>query len=317
MVTAAPPIAAVSADVIAGAQHAARLVARCTDADDLAATLYREWYLGRGTNAAQVAAAAPMVESLAGSFRAAHAGTTRYQPGWTVVDAGGDGTCVVARGDRRRVVRPAMMIAPGGLLPRPGETVAVRRLIDDVPVEGGFWHTFSDRHTLDISAPLSRVYFHATADGAPTVVAAITGLLVEADIAWQLKVLTVPAGYGRADAAVLYVGHGALVELAGELVALHRRLGTALAEPTPPMARRVAGGMAWAAQPPGDDSFGDHRCRLLARAALTCIDSCIDGCIDGRDVLDHFVAELAAAGIDASAPHRPRDREEPPWPSIS
>lgn len=306
MVTTAPSIAA---DVFAGAEHAARLATRCSDSAELAAALYHEWYLGRGGDAVQAGASgAPMVESLAGSFRAAHAGATRYEPGWTVVDAGSDGTCVVERGGRQRVVRPAAMVASGGLVPRRGDTVAVRRLVDDVPVEGGFWHTFSDQRALDMSAALSRVYFHAALDGGPALVAAITGTLIEADIAWQLKLLTVPASYGRPDSAVLYLEHGVLCELAGELMAVHRRVAGTLAAAVPPLTRRVTDGMAWAAQPHGDDSFGDHRCRLLARAAL--------GRADSSEVLDRFVAELDAAGIDASAPHRSRDREEPAWPSI-
>jgi hypothetical protein len=309
VVTAAPPLAA---DVVAGAEQAARLARGITEQPELAAALYHQWYLGRRAArslAAGVAASSPMVETLAGSFRCAHAGAVKFESGWTVVEAGHDGTCVVRSGDRHRMVRPAAMIAPGGLVPRRGDGVAVRRLVDDMPVDGGFWHTFSDRQALDMAAPLSRVYFHATADGAVAVVAAITDLLIDAGVAWQLKLLSVPAHFGRPDSAVLYLEHDVLCRLAGELLVRHRRLVGSLGSATPPLARRVAEGMAWAAQPRGDDSFGDHRCQLLAQAAL--------GSSDEHTVVGRFVAELDAAGIDASAPHRTRDREEPPWPSIS
>ena len=301
MVTATIP----SVDIERGASHAVRLVGQHPDAVALGRTLYRDWYLGDSSENVPPDALPPMVESLAGSFRAAHAGSVRYEAGWTVVQTGRDGTAVVTRGQQHRVVTSAALIAGGGLVPMTGESVAVRRVVDDVPFEGGFWHTFSERVPLDMDGQLSRVYWNTTPSSAVALVAALTGLLIDSDVGWQLKCLSTPWGYERPDSSVLYLEHHALLELAPQLADVHRSLADDLGRSTPPMARRVGRGLAWAAQPDGGDSFGEHRCRLLAEAAL--------GCTDPREVAGRFAQRLSDAGFDACDPHRPRDMEEPQW----
>lgn len=296
-------------EIECGAAHAVRLAALHPDADALTRALYHDWYLGNSHDDSPPHELPPMVESLAGCFRAAHAGSRLYEPGWTVVQVGHDGTSVVSRNQRHRVIRPAAMIAAGGLVPRPGDSVAVRRLVDDVPTEGGFWHTFSDRAPLDMDGRLSRVYWNTTPASAVALVAAITELLLDADVGWQLKCLTAAQWYSRPDSAVLYLEHHVLCGFATKLAAVHNSLAAGLGVSTPPLARRVAQGLAWAAQPDGDDSFGEHRCRLLASAAA--------GCNDPTKVAERFAEELCNAGFDPYEPHRPRAMEEPSWPTPS
>ncbi|MDP2291729.1 MAG: T3SS effector HopA1 family protein [Actinomycetota bacterium] len=305
MVTDTAIVAGQSADIERGAAHALHLAARGLGHAELSRALYHDWYLGNAPFDPALAGVPPMVESLAGSFRAAHAGSRMFEGGWTVADVGRDGTSVVQRGERQRLARPSSLIASGGLLPRRGDVVKVRRVVDDLPTPGGFWHTFSDRAALDMSGRLARVYWNTTPESAVSVVAALTELLVDSDVGWQLKCLSTPDLYARPDSTVLYLLHGDLCMLAGLLSDVHRSLRDGLAAGTPALARPLARGVAWAAQPPNGDSFGEHRCGLLARAAL-----------EGgspSEVAEQFASHLRAADIDPAAPHRSRDMEEPEW----
>lgn len=305
MVTVAAAIAGPSADIERGAAHASQLAAQGLGHVELSRALYHDWYLGTAAFDSAPVEVPPMVESLAGSFRAAHAGSRAFESGWTVADVGRDGTSVVRLGDRQRLARSSSLIASGGLLPRAGDVVRVRRLVDDVPTPGGFWHTFSDRAALDMSGRLSRVYWNTTPASAVSVVAALTELLVDSDVGWQLKCLSTPDLYARPDSTVLYLLHGDLCTLAGVLSDVHRSLQSGLAVGAPKLTRPLGRGVAWAAQPPNGDSFGEHRCGLLARAAL-------EGG-DPSQVAERFASHLEAADIDPAAPHRSRDMEEPEW----
>jgi HopA1 effector protein family len=272
--------------------------------DDVAVraeALYAHWYT-RPPQPSQVPPGCP--PDLAEMLRAAHAGFRDWEGGWRVESVGPRGQAVVRRAAELRLLERSDY-APTtrrGLLPRTGDDVSITRRRDRVDRDDGWWRT-SGRSWSWVTAPacLVRLYFNRGVAGLPALVAGLTGLLADEPEPWLLKCATDPAVHARSDATVAYLTpstverRGAdVVELALALAADgHARAGG------PPLTMPVVPGLAVAFDPGGDESFGAHRCRLIAEARGGTVDS----------VLERFVGD----GVDPARPWARRDDPRLPW----
>jgi hypothetical protein len=145
-----------------------------------------------------------------------------------------------------------------------------------------------------------RLYWNLRADGAVPFVAAATGLLNGADAAFHLKVLNDPAAFSRCDAAVIYLARCDYPGLAGLIRALWREVAGYLSPRTPVFTAELAPGLGFAEDPGTAESFGEHRCRLLAGALVHAHES---GRTDAAGTLAAIERRFAGAGIDLAAPH--------------
>ena len=167
-------------------------------------------------------------------------------------------------------------------------------------ISPGFYVALSQRE-LVAEAPLIRLYWNIAAGGAETLVRSITAGLGDADCSFRLKVLNDPAMFDRCDAAVLYLeasGSAAISDVLGDV---YRQVEHFLKPSIPALTRPAGRGVGFASDPGRNESFGQHRCRLLS-----------DGLIHAKElgarslsmrtqvVLDRFVR----AGIDPEQPYR-------------
>lgn len=300
------------------------MVARATPSeDDLAEALYRRWYLGidgtGGTPPPAVGIPSAADVNLLDALRAAHADTGRWLEGWTVRAVSSRGRVLAGppgpAGGRERVLHRVDVLphARPCLPPRPGDPVRVTARRDYVDEDGGFW--FAAGGTWDetvIPPDLVRMYWHVTRTGAPALVHHLTRALGDEGVPHSLKVTCGEPPVDRPDAAVLYVedafADGALraCARAWPCVAAHLRPGV------PRLALELASGVALAEDPGTGDSFGQHRCGVVAVALEWPSGS-------GRSSEEAAAAVLQAletAGIDPTRPHlRPGSTREYGWPS--
>jgi hypothetical protein len=125
-----------------------------------------------------------------------------------------------------------------------------------------------------------RFYWNLAAAGGPAFLSALCAL-DRARIPFQMKVPVDPRGYARSDAGVLYLDDES-VAVAGETIAAaHAALRFALRDEVPLFARRLAPGLAFAESPPTGDSFGLHRCDLIAEGLVRAFERGADG-LDAR-----------------------------------
>ncbi len=287
--------------------HAAvEAAAGVDDAVDLAEHLYVTWYLGQSGDEPDAAPGprSPASENLLDALRAADAATGRWEDGWSVAAVSSKGRVGVVREGRRRVLHRVDVLPVGGpcLPPVPGTAVRVTARRDHAD-PGGFWFTFG-RDWDETARPVGvvRYYWNAPTPALPALVGAITSALQGAGAAYGLKAVSVP-GAVRPDSAVLYVRRADAAGLRPVLMAAHRQVAALLGEATPPLALRLRPGLAVAEDPETGESFGQHRCRLLAA-----------GLERGRTV-DAAEAGLVAGGIDPRRPHlNPGASEDHSWP---
>ncbi len=217
-------------------------------------------------------------------------------PGWEVISASSE-EVVVSRDGLRIWARPAEIASPDAVT---GAIVALRVPATVPGPPDGFASFLSSADTRGPtgSGP-DRWYWNVAAEGRPHLVEVLSTALDTAGLPFRVKVLNDPRGR-RCDAGVLYTdpldrrGVAACAERALPGIARH------LHPRTPPLSLGLAPGVGFAEQPPGDHSFGTHRCRLLAEALAG------EGArhpIGDEARLAYLIAHVTAGGLEPSRLH--------------
>jgi hypothetical protein len=304
-------------DLLAALEVADRSPA--ADAAALAEALYADWYLAVrvSDDSAQEPAPAlgPLDLDLTDLLREAHVDARRWEPGWTVEGVSSQGRVAVTRDGRRRILArvDVLPVARVCLPPRPGDAVRVVARRDALDEASAFWFTYSaDWDESSVPPSLVRVYWNVRRRSAPALVGALTGGLAAAGTTYSLKVAVGDGDVDRPDRAVLYLTRDAFAVATPAIRRAHHELAGALLSYVPRLTRRLEPGLALADDPGTGESFGQHRCRLVADA----IRGDDGGSADPEGRAATVVAYLAAAGLDPARPYlRPGSDEDHPWPS--
>ena len=222
---------------------------------------------------------------------AANTGRGCWAGGWRIDGRSGD-DLLVSRNRLQLLAAPSQVRVEG-----PAVQI---RLPKELPFASpGFYVALGDAGSLAGTAdPLLRFYFHVAPAEAPDLMTALTSSLNATGIPFRLKVVDAPERFGRCDAAVLYVratDFEGLRPVIGGVAA-----GIRLQEPTPAFTKPLCPGIGLAEQPGSGESFGGHRCNLLAEGI-------IQGHAAGTRHPDERLAvverHFAANGIRLDAPY--------------
>jgi hypothetical protein len=133
----------------------------------------------------------------------------------------------------------------------------------------GFYFAFGeteDEFEGDDSEPLVRYYWHLRSEAAVPFVATATELLGATGAPFFLKVLADPGAFQRADAGLIFVRKQYHPRVVDAIARIHEALASRLRESVPLFTKFVAPGLGAAESPSGRISFGEHRCKLAAKA---------------------------------------------------
>lgn len=111
---------------------------------------------------------------------------------------------------------------------------------------------------------LVRLYWNIGPDGAAAFISNCTTLLNSAGISFTAKVLSDPRRFERRDSAVLYLSSSDLLAAREALTAIAKALDSSTLPGVPALTMPIARGVGFAVDPGNGDSFGLHRCGLLA-----------------------------------------------------
>jgi hypothetical protein len=126
----------------------------------------------------------------------------------------------------------------------------------------------------------------------------------------MLKCAVDVAIHRRADSVVLYLQRELVEHLADEIDAVRTRIESSALAAVPPFALAVGAGLAIAEDPGTGESFGQHRCRLVAEAVADA--AMAPAANDLEAVTAAVVARFGAEGIDPARPHA-RGVARLPW----
>jgi hypothetical protein len=145
-----------------------------------------------------------------------------------------------------------------------------------------------------------RLSWNVAASGAVTLVARLTYALNRAGLPFTLELLDDPARYARRPGAELLLARTDFDAAMASLRPLLRALGPHLADGAPAFSRPLHRGLALAEEPRGGESFGAHRCRLLAEAV---VEAAEHGLRTTGERLAAVRDRFAADGVDLAAPY--------------
>jgi hypothetical protein len=241
----------------------------------------------------------------------ANSGRGTWQAGWKVRQLEADGTIAVSKQEVTFWSEAAGVRSSGGRLASntacsvwlPGE---LRSLVP------GFYTALGDGdreidHGAVGDARYWRLYWHLMPAGAAPFIRATTSILNAAGISFEVKVLTDPDGYLRADAGVLYLSPSEDPRVGPFVAEIHSAVAAWLRPSVPLFTKRIGTGLGFAEDPAGPFSFGQNRCRLVAAALWDAFDRGLVGCDDRAEYL---AATFRSRGLDPLEPHRePGERD--------
>jgi len=106
--------------------------------------------------------------------------------------------------------------------------------------------------------------------GAPELVRSLSARLNFFQVPFRFKCSVMPGQYERTDVAVLYLAKRLFPFVADALQEVYPEVRPHLQPEVPFLTRRLAPGVGTAEDPGNGESFGQHRCRLLAESCWSC-----------------------------------------------
>jgi len=239
-----------------------------------------------------------------GRLSAANTGRGTFEPGWRVAFVDDDGRIAVEK-DGLTLFAPPQRFRPDAGPVAPGQVGRLRIGKELRQLVPGFYFAIGDGGADEPGAqagPVVRLYWHLQSASAARAVHAVTSELNRVGVPFRMKVLADPGSYVRADAGVLYLGKRHYLAARGAIAKAYFLVRSGLRPTVPLFTKRLAPGLGLAEDPGGDGqtSFGQHRCRLVARALWRCY-------AEGRASLDDRVRGVAGAfaeqGLDPARPY--------------
>ena len=240
------------------------------------------------------------------SLSRGNAGQERWDLGWQVISMLPSGQILAQKGDTLCALWAGEFVTEGsaGMPPTPGARVRVYLPSESWTMQPGYYYALGTTATDEQDdRDLIRVYWNITAEGAPTLIHALTHTLNRFAVPFRFKCLTNPNGYTRIDGTVLFISRR-YYHLTAELILsdILPNVAAHLKAETPIFTKQLAAGLSVAEDPGNGESFGMHRCRLIAEGVWAAFEQ--QGSVP--DETQRFAAianRFATDGLNIEHPH--------------
>lgn len=264
--------------------------------------LYNDFYIRGGvsdsvwSDPGSETDAVSFVETLS----AANKGSGCHESGWEIQTVGKD-HLVVRRGNLALWVRPEDYTAPTDRALEPGSYVLLHVPKELRGVSPGYYMALSNQEDVyDEEQALVRLYWNLSAKGAAVFIHEATRALNDAGLFFRLKTLNDPRSYNRCDAAVIYfrkLQHAAVMEKMGWV---YPKVAAYLKPKTPMFTKAIAPGVGLAEDPGGNESFGQHRCGILADGMIRAYERGAESIGERLDIVTEC---YVSSGIQLNEPY--------------
>lgn len=270
-------------------------------ADRLHSRLYADFYLTGGP----APASGPLAWRLGATrpaatdhLSSANRGTGARQRGWAVQRIEGK-SLVVARDGLAAWAKPQCVGARTGAQ-GPDTEVEILLPKERLGASEGFYTMLGDAGPGGENGVIDRFYWHVRPTGARLLVDAASEVLNREDLPFRLKVVNDPRGFHRCDAGVLYTRRDDRAAALAILGAIRRRVAPEVRDAVPALTLRLGPGLGFAEDPGGGESYGSHRCRLLAHAIVRSFEA---GERTTGERLESVARCFREAGLDLERPY--------------
>jgi hypothetical protein len=190
-----------------------------------------------------------------------------WDSGWQIYQMLPSGQILARKGDLIRTVWGGGFMTQDGLgtAPRVGAVINLFAPRESRTIQPGFYFVFGeallDDHDLK---DFLRFYWNVQAEGASTLIQSITQTLNRFQVPFRFKCLSNRAFFNRVDSAVLFVSKRFYRITAELLTDIYPNIQKTLQSDSPLFSQQLAPGLGLAEDPGTGESFGMHRCRLVA-----------------------------------------------------
>ncbi|MBI4670783.1 MAG: hypothetical protein HY741_03830 [Chloroflexi bacterium] len=234
----------------------------------------------------------------------ANNGQGYFEKGWCVTDSDGADYLTVNNGKITLRICRALHLSPSQQQAQVGDVVAIRWPSGRPFASPGFYLATSDFPFDSESSNIARLYFNIQIQSADSLMRAMTTVLNQAPIGFRFKICSNPHNYARWDVAVLYFDHDDFMLVRDKAVAIYKNLQASFNPQVPAFTKLLAPGLALAEEPPQTteqlESFGEHRCRLLAEGLLNAFEK---SCRDPIGKLKLMIERFHEEGLNLDYPY--------------
>jgi hypothetical protein len=212
-------------------------------------------------------------EGLSGVLSAANASRDRWEHGWTIEQIHSSGQITAQRGNLSRSLWPGQFLSKDGpgARPRKGAQVSIFYPRESTSLQPGFYYCFGETPEDEaFTLGLVRIYWNIGLAGAPELVRSLSTRLNFFQVPFRFKCSVMPSQYDRTDVAVVYLAKRLFPFVADLLQEVYPAVRPHLEPEVPFLTWRLAPGVGVAEDPGNGESFGQHRCRLLAESCWNC-----------------------------------------------
>jgi hypothetical protein len=237
----------------------------------------------------------PFIDSLS----AANQGHGFAEDGWVIRQIH-DTRAIVERHGLKIRVRIDECLVPADTRITAGTSVSLPHPKELPAYSPGFYSAFADRPIRTSSTvPVIRLYWNLTSEGAVPFVQAVSERLNHKRLPFRFKVLSDPDSYDRCDTAVIYIPMDGYAQAAPILEQIHEHIAPVLHSATPVFTKPLAPGLGLAEDPPGGQSFGMHRCGLVADGLIVAY---YEAASSLEERVEQVIDRFAEAGIKIESP---------------
>jgi len=263
--------------------------------------LYSDFYVRGGAASPNWSSGSGVTDPLAfvNALSCANAGTGCQEPGWSVVRSNATES-VVQRDGLTLFVRPneCSLEEDGGF--ETGSKVRLFLPKELLSASPGYYMALSNQCERSADCRLVRLYWNLKADGAALFVRAFTNTLNLARVFFRLKVLNDPGAYMRCDAGVIYFRKSDYAKMSAALAEVYPGIAPCLKSAVPMFTRQILAGVGLAEDPGTQESFGQHRCRMLADGMIRAYEQQAKSLDERLRVVE---SRFGAEGIRMNEPH--------------
>jgi Lanthionine synthetase C-like protein/HopA1 effector protein family len=239
---------------------------------------------------------AALNKTVAEQLVAAHSSRFRWEQGWKISSIQ-DGFADAGKAGLRALIQPgAWRAKPDGN--GKGSEIEVRFPTASFALSPGFCLITAGGSFTE--SDVVRLYWNMAADAAHRLISGLDSSLGCRGIPYRVKVLTNLAFAARADSCVLYLQHKDFAVVAEDLTRIYQSLSPFVRTAVPAFALELAKGLGVAEHPPGNNSFGQHRCWLLAEGLMLASEA---GQKRDEDRLATVRAHFSSCGYSLEQPH--------------
>jgi hypothetical protein len=219
-----------------------------------------------------------------------------FDPGWEIVAKTDWGELIVVKDGLHLYIEPQQHLAPEYYQAAPGGIVSIylpHNLVgQDTYISIGNAGIPSDSNLIQI-------YFNFTPDAAIDINYKLTSALNKQSIPFQFAILHDPALFYRYDGATLELDQSDYQSVQPVLAEIYQTHQAAFSPHIPLFSKELAPGLGFV-EVPEFDTFGQHRCQILATGLVMTINRGYSSTTEQLDTICQF---LVNAGIDPTQPY--------------